>query len=147
MDCNPGICPQLTKEEGAGLCLHASELPFVFGTVSNYASMNPVNCTWDNQTRIYSNQIISHWISMATKGEPLIQWPKYDPSTSKYFQLTPFQDFSVESWNNDCSVFDQIEQEDITEMFGSNRSSTYRNTNIAGFFIMLLLVFYHFHFY
>ncbi len=30
-----------------------------------------VNCTWDNQTRSYSNQIIAHWISMATKGEPL----------------------------------------------------------------------------
>jgi hypothetical protein len=35
MDCNPEICPQLTKEEGASL----------FGTVSNYVSKNPVNCT------------------------------------------------------------------------------------------------------
>jgi carboxylesterase type B len=146
MDCNPGICPQLTKEQCVGLCLHASELPFVFGTVSDYTSMNPVNCTWDNQTRIFSNRIISHWINMATKGEPLIQWPKYDPSTSKYFQLTPFQNFSIESWNNDCSIYDQIEQEDITEMFGSNNSSTYRNINIDVFFIMLLIVFYHFHF-
>ncbi len=120
MDCNPGICPQLSIEEGAGLCVHAAEIPFVFGTESNYASMNSVNCTWDNQTRTYSNQIISHWVSMATKGEPLKQWPKYDPLTSKYFELTTFHEFSVESWNNDRSIFDQIEQDDISEMFGSN---------------------------
>ncbi|CAM4938386.1 unnamed protein product [Rotaria socialis] len=71
MDCNSGICPKLSKEEGAGLCLHASELPFVFGTESDYRSMNPINCTWDNQTRIYSNKIISHWTNMAAYGKPL----------------------------------------------------------------------------
>jgi carboxylesterase type B len=146
MDCNPGICPQLSIKEGAGLCLHAAELPFVFGTVSNYASKNPVNCTWDNQTQAYSDQIISNWVSMATNGEPLKQWPKYDLLTSKYLQLTPFHEFSVESWNNDCSIFDQIEQDDISEMFGSSNSSQYRNTNIAVFFVMLLLIFYHYHF-
>jgi hypothetical protein len=64
---------------------------------------------------------------MVTKGEPLIQCPKYDPFTSKYFQLTLFHEFSVESWNNGCSIFDQIEQDDISGMFGSNSPSIYRN--------------------
>ena len=143
MDCNPGICPHLSTEEGAGLCLHAAEIPFVFGTESNYASMKPINCSWDNQTRTYSNQIISHWISMAAIGEPLKPWPIYDPVTSKYFQLTPFQESSVESWNNDCSIFDQIEQDDIAEMFGSHSgdSPQYKNINITLFFVIQLLVF------
>ncbi|CAF2755367.1 unnamed protein product [Rotaria sp. Silwood2] len=41
MDCNPGICPILSKEEGAGLYLHASEIPLIFGTESDYRLMNP----------------------------------------------------------------------------------------------------------
>ncbi|CAF1208639.1 unnamed protein product, partial [Didymodactylos carnosus] len=145
MDCNPGICPELSKEEGAGLCLHASELPLVFGTESDYRSMNPVNCTWDNQTRTYSNQIILHWVSMATKGEPLKQWPTYDPSTSKYLQLTPYHEFSVESWNYDCSIFDQIEQDDLSEMFGNSSPCEYRNAYSSACFVILLLIFYHHH--
>jgi hypothetical protein len=52
MDCNPGICRQLTKEESVRLCLHVAELPFVFGALNNYASKNPVKYTWDNPTTI-----------------------------------------------------------------------------------------------
>ncbi|CAF4763086.1 unnamed protein product, partial [Rotaria magnacalcarata] len=81
-DCNAGICPQLTKEQGGGICAHTFEIPLVFGTESDYRSANPVNCTWDKQTRIYSNKIISHWISMGTTGEPLKPWLRYDPSKS-----------------------------------------------------------------
>ncbi|CAF4324146.1 unnamed protein product, partial [Rotaria magnacalcarata] len=32
MDCNAGICPQLTKEQGGGICAHTFEIPLVFGT-------------------------------------------------------------------------------------------------------------------
>ncbi|CAF3052769.1 unnamed protein product [Rotaria sp. Silwood2] len=117
--CNPGICPKLSKEEGAGVCFHTAELPLVFGTESYYSSMNPINCTWDDQTRIYSNKIISYWINMAKKGEPSKQWQKYDSSTSKYLQFTPYHEFSMKSWDHDCSIFDQIEQDDLYEMFGN----------------------------
>ncbi len=79
---------------------------------------------------------------MDTKGESLKQCLKYDPLISKYFQFSPFHEFLVESWNNYCSIFDQIEQNDINEMFASNSSFTYRNRNIPGFFIMLLRIFY-----
>ncbi|CAF0860358.1 unnamed protein product [Rotaria sp. Silwood1] len=82
--------------------------------------MNPINSTWNNQTRIYSNKIIPYWINMATKGEPLKRWQKYDPSTPKYLQITPYHEFSVESWNNDCTIFDQIEQDDLFEIFGNS---------------------------
>ncbi|CAF1572622.1 unnamed protein product [Rotaria sp. Silwood1] len=146
MDYNPGICPKLSKEEGAGLCLHASELPLVFGTESDYRSMNPVNCTWDNHTRTYSNQIISHWISMASKGEPLNQWPKYDPSEQKYLQFTPFHEFSVETWNNDCLIFDQIEQDDLSEMFGNSSPYEYGNRLSFARFVILFLIFYYYDF-
>ena len=143
MDCNPGICPSLSKEEGAGLCIHASELPLVFGTESDYRSMNLVNCTWDSQTRTYSNQIISRWISMAASGEPSKQWPTYDPSTSKYLQLTPYHDFIVRLWENDCFIFDQTEQDDLSEMFGNNSPFQYRNTFSLVCCVVMLLIFYH----
>ncbi|CAF2099749.1 unnamed protein product [Rotaria magnacalcarata] len=120
MDCNSGICPQLTKEQGGGICAHTFEIPLVFGTESDYKSVNPINCTWDKQTRIYSNKIISHWISMGTTGEPLKPWLRYDPSKSNYLQLTPYHEFSMESWNGDCSIFDQSEDDNLLQMFGSD---------------------------
>ena len=39
---------------------HTSELPIVFGTVSDVGSMGSVNCTWDNQTRSFSNGMWLH---------------------------------------------------------------------------------------
>lgn len=119
-DCNAGICPQLAKDQGRGICAHTFEIPLVFGTESDYRSTNPINCTWDKQTRTYSNKIISNWISMATKGEPLTPWLRYDPSKSNYLQLTPYREFFMESWNEDCSGFDQTEQNKIFQMFGSD---------------------------
>jgi para-nitrobenzyl esterase len=85
LDCNPQ-CPVSSNN---GLCEHTSELPYVFGTVSDVNSKGPFNCTWDNQTREFSNRIISHWISIAVSGRPLSSWSSYDPSTPKYFQITP----------------------------------------------------------
>ncbi|CAF1379693.1 unnamed protein product [Rotaria sp. Silwood1] len=120
LDCNPGICPELSVEEGAGLCGHVDEIPFVFGTVSSYNSMNSHNCTWDSQTRSFSNQIISHWISMARDGEPLQPWPQYSPTAKKYFKITPYHDFSPEPWYRDCSLLDQLEDEQIRIMFPIN---------------------------
>jgi para-nitrobenzyl esterase len=116
LNCYPK-CPIVQQ---LGICRHASELPFVFGTVSDYSSKGPVNCTWDNQTRIFSNGIISHWINTATTGRPLSEWPHYDPSTPKYFHITPDQGFLPETWNRNCSLFDEMESEGVRETFGNN---------------------------
>jgi carboxylesterase type B len=116
LDCNPQ-CPVSSNN---GVCEHTSELPYVFGTVSDVNSKGPVNCTWDNQTREFSNRIISHWISIAVSGRPLSSWSSYDPSTPKYFQITPDQDFQSVTWNRNCSFFDEIEAERVREIFGNN---------------------------
>jgi hypothetical protein len=48
-----------------------SELPYVFGTVSDADSEHLFNYTWDNQTRVFSNGIIAQWNKIATTGRPL----------------------------------------------------------------------------
>ena len=141
LDCNPGICPPKSVEEGRGLCIHTAELPYVFGTASDMYSRNLHNCTWDNDTNIFSTRIISHWINMATVGEPLREWPNYRPSSPKYFQITPYHDFSPSLSDRDCSLIDQFEQERIMLMFGDSEnhsSRNCRNINIIMVFVMLL---------
>jgi para-nitrobenzyl esterase len=116
LNCYP-TCPEIRAR---GLCQHSSELPLVFGTVSDAYSKAPFNCTWDNETRRFSNGIISQWINIATTGRPLSQWPSYDPSSPKHFHITPDQGFVPEAWNRNCSFFDQIEAEGVRETFGYN---------------------------
>ena len=116
LNCYP-TCP---PAQPSGVCEHSSELPFVFGTVSDVYSRGPINCTWDNQTREFSNGIISHWINIASMGVPLSSWPSYNPSMPKYFHITPDQGFSPEIWNRNCSFFDQMEAEGVQENFRNN---------------------------
>jgi para-nitrobenzyl esterase len=116
LNCYPQ-CPTVPFE---GICRHASELPYVFGTVSDADSHELFNCTWDHQTRVLSNEIISHWISIASTGRPLSQWPSYDPSTPRYYHITPDQGFLPETWNRNCSFFDEMEAEEVRETFGNN---------------------------
>jgi carboxylesterase type B len=120
INCYPGVCPVIPEKQGGRICRHTSEIPYVFATTSGYSSMESVNCTWDNQSRIFSNEIISHWINTAIRGRPLISWPDYDPSTPRYFHITPDQSFVAVTWNRDCSIFDRIEEEGVRESFGNN---------------------------
>ena len=69
LNCYPK-CPKIASE---GICRHASEIPFVFGTVSDAASQELLNCTWDDRSRIFSNEIIAHWMNIANTGRPLSQ--------------------------------------------------------------------------
>ncbi len=110
--------PECLVVQQTGICEHTSELPLVFGTVSDVSSMGPVNCTWDNQTRTFSNGIISHWISFARTGRPLSSWASYNPFTPKHFHMTPDQGFLSETWNRNCSFFDQMEAEKVRDIFG-----------------------------
>ena len=83
--------------------------------------MEPVNCTWDDSSREFSNKIISYWINAARTGRPLAPWPSYDPTMPKYFYITPDQDgFLPVTWKRDCSIFDRIEEEGIIQSFGNN---------------------------
>ena len=116
LNCYP-TCPSVAYE---GICRHSSELPFVFGTVSDANSEQLFNCTWDSHTRDFSNQIIAQWINIATTGRPLTEWQSYDPSAPKYLQITPDHAFSSENWNRNCSFFDAIEAEGVKETFGQN---------------------------
>jgi para-nitrobenzyl esterase len=114
LNCYPQ-CPTVAYE---GICRHSSELPYVFGTISDAESQQVFNCTWDNQSRIFSNEIISQWINIATTGIPLRPWPIYDPSVPKYFYMTPDHDFLPVTWNRNCSFFDEMEAEGVLEIFG-----------------------------
>ena len=113
LNCYPK-CPAVQQ---TGICGHSSELPFVFGTISDAGSQQPVNCTWDNQTRVFSDDVISYWTNAATTGRPRSQWASYDPSKPMYFHITPDQGFTSETWNRNCSLFDQIEAETVREKF------------------------------
>lgn len=101
------------------VCRHSSELPFVFGTVGDCDSDKLFNCTWDNSTRVFSNGIIANWVNTATNGRPLLDWPSYDPTTPKYYHMTPDQGFIGEIWHRNCSFFDMIETEGIRQTFFS----------------------------
>ena len=113
LDCYAHCC----RSPKRGGCAHASEIPFVFGTASDFDAWKEEKCTWDNQTRQFSNGIISHWINAAVTGRPLNDWPSYNPSSPKRFFITPKQDFLSESWNRNCSAFDQFEAEAVRERF------------------------------
>ncbi|CAF0935367.1 unnamed protein product [Adineta steineri] len=116
LNCYPR-CPLVTDE---GICRHSSELPFVFGTVSDADSHREIHCKWKNQSRIFSNGIISHWINIATTGIPLNQWPIYDPSMPQYFYFTPDHNFSPVTWNRNCSFFNEMETKGVLETFGNH---------------------------
>jgi carboxylesterase type B len=118
LNCYPQ-CPTVPEE---GICRHSAELPFVFGTISDFHSQELFNCTWNNPTRVFSNEIISHWINIATTGRPLSQWPSYDPSSPRHFHITPDRGFVSEIWNRNCSFFDQMEEQGVRETFGNNHS-------------------------
>ena len=116
LNCYP-TCPAVSNE---GICRHGSELPFVFGTVSTVTSHQLPNCTWNNQTREFSNDIITQWMNIASTGKPLLSWPSYNPAEPKYFHITPDQGFTSEPWMRNCSFYDTIEDEAVMETFGKN---------------------------
>jgi hypothetical protein len=64
-----------------------------------------------------SNGIISYWINIGRRGRALNLWTNSDPSTPKYFHLTPDQGFLSETWNRNCSFFDEMEEEGVRQTF------------------------------
>ena len=114
LDCYPQ-CPNVTEK---GICRHSAELPFVFGTISDFHSQELFNCTWDYSTRQFSNEIISHWMNIATTGRPLNSWSSYDPMSPRHFHITPDRGFIDQIWQKNCSFFDFIEADGVEQKFG-----------------------------
>ncbi len=112
--------PDCSVVPNKGICQHGSEQQYVFATESDYGSTKVTNRTWDKQMRAFSNGIISHWINIAITGRPLSEWPNYDPSAPKYFHITPDQGFLPETWDRNCSFFDEMEAEGVREKFKNN---------------------------
>lgn len=117
LNCYPQ-CPIVPE---LGICRHSAELPYVFGTISDFHSQALFNCTWDTTTRSFSNEMIAHWIHIATTGRPLSSWPSYDPSSPKHFHITPDRGFLPELWSRNCSFFNAIEAEGIRTRFGRDQ--------------------------
>jgi para-nitrobenzyl esterase len=67
---------------------HASEIPFIFGTLSVWQQMRKYNET-DQQ---YAPQMQQYWTNFAKTGDPsggkLVKWPKFDASKRAYMDFT-----------------------------------------------------------
>jgi len=70
---------------------HASELPYVFGTLS-LAGRAPNAPKYDPADAAVSDQMQQYWTNFAIKGNPnggsLPQWPKFDPASRAYIDFT-----------------------------------------------------------
>jgi para-nitrobenzyl esterase len=87
---NPGYEYQFSltmhgkESEGAP---HASELPFVFGTLPVWQGMRNYNLS----DRQYAPVIQEYWTNFAKTGDPngpgLVKWPKFDPAARAYLDF------------------------------------------------------------
>ena len=112
-DCKP-TCP---TERYPGVCRHTSEIAYVFGTVSSYASRTEPNCTWNEETRKYSANVVDEWVRMAATGRSSLSWKPYSTDQPNYYHILPGQPFSTRQWTGDCSLVDEIEQEQVKLLF------------------------------
>jgi len=73
------------ESEGAP---HAAEIPFVFGTLPVWQGMRSYNLA----DRQYAPVVQEYWVNFAKTGDPngggLVKWPKFDPATHAYLDLT-----------------------------------------------------------
>ena len=72
------------ESEGAP---HASEIPFVFGTLPVWQGMR----SYELSDRQYAPVVQEYWTNFAKTGDPngkgLVKWPKFDPATRGYLDL------------------------------------------------------------
>ena len=88
---NPGYEYQFSRtvhgQEAQGAA-HASEIPFVFGTLSVWQNMRQYNES-DQQ---YSAMMQQYWLNFAKTGDPnggnLVKWPKFDQAARAYIDFT-----------------------------------------------------------
>jgi para-nitrobenzyl esterase len=67
---------------------HASEIPFIFGTLSVWQNMRK----YDDSDRQYAPQMQEYWTNFARTGDPnggkLVKWPKFDATARAYLDFT-----------------------------------------------------------
>jgi para-nitrobenzyl esterase len=88
---NPGYEYQFSRtvhgKEAQG-APHASEIPFIFGTLSVWQNMRKYNDS-DEQ---YAPQMQEYWTNFARTGDPnggnLVKWPKFDAAARAYMDFT-----------------------------------------------------------
>jgi para-nitrobenzyl esterase len=88
---NPGYEYQFSRtvhgQEALG-APHASEIPFIFGTLSVWQNMRKYNDS-DQQ---YAPQMQEYWTNFAKTGNPnggkLVKWPKFDATARAYMDFT-----------------------------------------------------------
>jgi para-nitrobenzyl esterase len=68
---------------------HASEVPYVFGTLDGQRPMRP---NYEDADQAISKAIQDYWTNFAKTGDPnsswLPAWPQYQPDTRKYLEFT-----------------------------------------------------------
>ncbi len=88
---NPGYEYQFSRtvhgQEARGAA-HASEIPFVFGTLSVWQRMRNYN----DSDQEYAAIMQQYWTNFAKTGDPnggaLVKWPKFDPKQRAYLDFT-----------------------------------------------------------
>jgi para-nitrobenzyl esterase len=67
---------------------HASEIPFVFGTLAVWQQRNH----YDESDQKYASIMQQYWTNFAKTGDPnsgsLVKWPKFDPAARAYMDFT-----------------------------------------------------------
>jgi len=67
---------------------HASEIPFIFGTLPVWQNMRK----YDESDRQYAPQMQEYWTNFAKTGDPnggkLVKWPKFDAAARAYMDFT-----------------------------------------------------------
>jgi para-nitrobenzyl esterase len=88
---NPGYEYQFSRtvhgKEALG-APHASEIPFIFGTLSVWQNMRK----YDDSDQQYAPQMQAYWTNFAKTGDPnggkLVKWPKFDAAARAYMDFT-----------------------------------------------------------
>jgi len=85
---------------------HASEIPFIFGTLPVWQNMRKYN---DSDQR-YAPQMQEYWTNFAKTGDPnggkLVKWPKFDATARAYMDFTDAGPVAKEGLRRQaCDVF------------------------------------------
>ncbi len=106
---NPGYEYQFSRtvhgKEALG-APHASEIPFIFGTLSVWQNMRKYN----NSDRQYAPQMQEYWTNFARTGDPnggkLVKWPKFDATARAYMDFSDAGPVAKESLRRQvCDLF------------------------------------------
>jgi para-nitrobenzyl esterase len=106
---NPGYEYQFSRtvhgKEALG-APHASEIPFIFGTLSVWQNMRK----YDDSDQQYAPQMQEYWTNFARTGDPnggkLVKWPKFDGTARAYMDFTDAGPVAKESLRRQvCDLF------------------------------------------